>query len=155
MRKCARDVPKRTLREEKLVMPRQSAAALSVVQTNVISSIRRPSPPADLTDEQAEVWRGVVDRLPADWFHAENLPLLVQYCRHVIRARHIAEVIDDAASRISPFDYAKLLQIEEVQSRAISSLATRMRFTQHSSYDKKKAKPEQIEETPWSGSGRN
>ena len=120
---------------------RSSTASLSVVSSGPISALRRPSPPDELTDEQAITWREIVDRLPADWFQRENHPLLVQYCRHVVRARHLAQLVDAAQSEMDVLTYGKLLQAEEVQSRAIASLATRMRLTQHSTYDKKRTKP--------------
>jgi len=33
----------------------------------------RPDAPNDLTDEQAEEWRAVVNRLPADWLNPRAL----------------------------------------------------------------------------------
>lgn len=121
---------------------RTSAASLSVVTRDNFEAIRRPRPPDELTDEQARIWREIVDQLPADWFRRENFPLLVQYCRHVSRARHLAQLIERVQDdpNFGADAYAKLLQTEEQQSRALAALATRMRLSQQSSYSDKKAK---------------
>lgn len=127
---------------------RRSAAELSVVQIGSVCS--RPEPPGELTDEQATEWRLVVDRLPADWFARENYPLLAQYCRHTVSARRVAQLIA-RLEESSDFDvdtYDKLLKMQEREGRALSSLATRMRLTQHSTYDPKKKKSA-IANKPW------
>lgn len=124
---------------------RDSAAALSVVQGggSVVTAIRRPAPPSDLTDEQACEWRAVVDRLPAEWFPRETHGMLAQYCRHVIAARRIAQLIGqhEVAGDFTIEDYDRLLKMQEREGRALSSLATRMRISQHATYDKKRKKP--------------
>jgi hypothetical protein len=116
-------------------MPRKSAAALSVVAPP--PGQKRPEPPAELTEEQAVEWRLVVDRLPPDWFPAETYQLLVAYCRHVVQARVIAELIKDFHKEWLATDeglhrYDKLTQMADREARAISSLATRMRLSQQS-----------------------
>ena len=72
-------------------MPRKSAASLAVLPP--ASRIQRAEPPERLNKEEAEVWRTIVGRLPPEWFPAETLPLLEEYCVHVIRSRMIAEWI--------------------------------------------------------------
>ena len=122
---------------------RDSAAANEIAAIGKLETVQRPDAPYDLTDEQVDEWRAVVARLPADWFTRETHALLAQYCRHVVRARRIAQLIDQA-EKSDPFDvkeYRDLLRSEEEQSRAIASLATRMRLTQQTTYDKSKKKP--------------
>src|SRR5262245_797932 len=75
---------------------RQSTAALSVIGPDGVETVRRPEPPDELTAEQAEEWRSIVNRLPADWFPRETLAMLAQYCRHVVHARRIVELIERA-----------------------------------------------------------
>jgi hypothetical protein len=65
---------------------RKSAASLSVPRGNVVEMVPRPPPPSDLTDEQAEEWKAIVGRLPAEWFPRETWPVLVQFCRHTVPA---------------------------------------------------------------------
>lgn len=112
----------------------------------------RPEPPVELTREQATEWRHVVNRLPAEWFPRETWGLLAQYCRHVVAARRIAELITQLESRDGTLDvaqYDRLLKMQEREGRALSSLATRMRLSQHSTYDKKKKKPHESMQKPW------
>ena len=73
---------------------RASGAELTVPKVDPIEVIERPDAPYDLTDEQAEEWWAVVNRLPAEWFPRETHALLAQYCRHVVAARRVAELID-------------------------------------------------------------
>jgi len=131
---------------------RRSAASLGVAPAAPLETIKRPSPPAELTAEQAEEWRAVVKRMPADWFPRETHGLLVSYCRHVVAAREIARLID-ALTAAAPIDvdrYDQLLRIQEREGRAISSLMVRMRITQSALYDKSRKKPEQSP-SPWEG----
>ena len=129
---------------------RESAASLTVIGLGGIESVQRPGPPGELTQEQADEWQAVVNRLPADWFPRETLPLLAQYCRHVVASRHIAQLIDEAESgdSLDLDKYDMLLRMQEREGRALSSLATRMRLTQQATYDPKRKKPAQ-EKPPW------
>src|SRR5688572_24505166 len=74
----------------------KSAEALMIEHeggTGVVLRVVRPDAPYNLTPEQANVWRAVVDDLPADWFRPHNLALLVQYCRHITTADAIADMM--------------------------------------------------------------
>lgn len=120
---------------------RKSAASLSVITPGGLEAIRRPDPPTELTVEQAHEWRSITNRMPADWFPRETHGMLAQYCRHLVAARRIAQLID--AEEVGDFDldrYDQLLKMQEREGRALSSLATRMRLTQQSTYSDKKGK---------------
>lgn len=117
---------------------RKSSASLSVVQ--LAPGMRRPDPPAELTPEQAEEWRAIVGRMPADWFTRENQAMLVDLCRHVVIARRVSEQIDAfdpewLADEEGLKRYDKLTSILERHTRTIASLSTRMRLTQQSRYN--------------------
>lgn len=131
---------------------RTSSAALELVGTGgIVAEVPRPAPPDELNEEQAAEWRNVVNRLPADWFPAETHSMLAQYCRHVIAARRIGQLVARAESG-DEFDlreYDKLLQMQDREGRAMSSLATRMRMTQQSTYSEKKSKGGTISGKPW------
>ena len=107
------------------------AAVLTTPKASVIDRIERPVCPHDLTDEETEVWASVVNSLPADWFKAENLPLLSQYARHIIQARRVAELLERATSdpSLTMKDYDRLLKAQARESASISSLATKMRIS--------------------------
>jgi hypothetical protein len=130
-------------------MPRKSAAALSVIP---LAGEQRPEPPAELTKEQAAEWRAVVGRLPPDWFPRETHALLAAYCRHIVRGRVIAKLIDacrpaETSQELRRFD--KLALMADREGRAISALATRMRLTAQSRYRPDKAiKPTPLRK-PW------
>lgn len=129
---------------------RKSAASLSVVSPGGVRAIERPKPPTELTDEQAFEWRAIVDGLPADWFPRETWGLLSQYCRHVISGRRVAQLLEaeEASESFDVGSYDQLLKMQEREGRALSSLATRMRITQQTTYDKSKKKPAQNRK-PW------
>lgn len=130
---------------------RKSAAELAVVTADGLAAIRRPDPPPDLTDEQAHEWRSIVNRLPAEWFPRETHGMLAQYCRHVVAARRIAQLIAEFERRedFSIEEYDRLLKMQEREGRAISSLATRMRISQQSTLDREKKKPLKPTKKPW------
>jgi hypothetical protein len=105
--------------------------------------LQRPSPPDDLTDAQQDEWWAIVNRMPADWFPRETHAILAQYCRHVTRCSKVGHLIDRAEKRkdLTPKDYALLLRQETMQSKLIAALATKMRISQQSTYDRSKKKP--------------
>ena len=128
---------------------RTSAAALEVAGLASVESVQRPDAPYELTDEQSAEWWAVVNRLPADWFPRETHGLLAQYCRHVVAARRVAQLV--AAEEAGDLDldrYDQLLKMQEREGRALSSLATRLRITQQATVDKRTQKPSQIKK-PW------
>ncbi|MEM9085315.1 MAG: hypothetical protein AAGB23_05280 [Pseudomonadota bacterium] len=129
---------------------RQSAASLSVISANGIEAVERPRPLAELTGEQSQVWLDVVNRLPAEWFPKETHGLLAQYCRHIVSARRVAQLLEQAEGDdgLEIEDYDRLLKMQEREGRAISSLATRMRLSQQATYDAKKSKPK-AGKKPW------
>ena len=121
---------------------RKSAQSLTVTTSGEISAVERPQPPDELTDEQAFEWRAIVNRMPADWFPRETWPLLIQYCRHIISARRICQVIGKLEQE-EDFDfkaYSDALKIQARESQIITTLATKMRISQQSTYDKSKKK---------------
>lgn len=129
---------------------RKSTASLAVVSSNPIAAVNRPSPPSELTPEQADEWVAIVNRLPADWFPRETHPILVSYVRHVVAARHIAQLIAklERSKAVEIDDYDKLLKLQERETRAITACARSMRLTQQSTYLPTKQKPDAID-NPW------
>ena len=133
---------------------RTSAAELSVISGGGIETVRRPEPLAELTAEETDVWHQVVNRLPADWFPAETLPMLAQYCRHTVASRRVAMLIERMQSDAEGFeikDYDRLLKLQERESRCLASLATKMRISQQTTYDKSRKKGSVGAKKPWEG----
>jgi hypothetical protein len=51
---------------------RKSTESLLVVPS---AFPQRPDPPKELSPDQADLWRGYVGDMPADWFTSETWPL--------------------------------------------------------------------------------
>lgn len=118
---------------------RKSATDLAL--RGAVGVVQRPDAPLDLTPEQSEVWNRVVDAMPADWFSPENHPLLSQYCRHVVDARRIAQLIDQECARsdLDVGEYDRLLKMQHQQSSALKALAASMRLAQQAKYNAQSA----------------
>jgi hypothetical protein len=83
---------------------RVSAAAVEAATAIVDVSRQMPAAaPSELTDGQAEIWRRVVGSMPGNFMTRAAHPILVEYCRHVGRARllerQIASFGMDASGR--------------------------------------------------------
>lgn len=111
---------------------RVSGAALEIAPMQPLERVERVRPPAGMVDEEVEVWAAVVNTEPADWFTPSTVPMLAQYCRHVVQAKRIAELVERATSdkALSLQDYDKILHMQDRESRAIAMLATKMRISQ-------------------------
>ena len=130
---------------------RTSRAALEVVTDGNVQSLARPVAPDYLSDEEAAEWLAVVNRLEADWFPRETHGLLADYCRHVIKGRRVAQLLEaqyDDAQGVDVDHLDKLYKMAERESRAAASLATRLRITQQSTVSPKAKKPNMIKR-PW------
>lgn len=127
----------------------KSAASMEIARP-AVETIQRPDAPYDLTDEQSEEWWAVVNRLPADWFPRETHAVLSQYCRHVVAARRVAQLVAacEGAEEMDLGRYDDLLRMQEREGRALSSLATRLRITQQSTVSAKAKKPITVKR-PW------
>ena len=134
---------------------RKSAAALDVERLPSVEVVQRPDAPYDLTDEQAQEWWSVVNRLPADWFPRETHGMLAQYCRHVVAARRVAQLVAKAEKRrnLDVKEYDRLLKMQEREGRAISSLATRMRISQQATVRHESARKPDMVDDPWNFEG--
>lgn len=114
---------------------RKSKDSLAVAAlTAVISTESRLNAPLHLSEAERSVWAEVVNDQPATAFTPTHSPLLELYCRHIVHARILADELanfdrawmadDDGLKR-----YDRLLAMSERESRAASSLATRLRIT--------------------------
>ena len=123
---------------------KQDTAVLSF-GASVLATHRRPEPPEELTQEQAQVWQRIVKRLPPEWFPEETIDMLADYCRCVTTIRMLAKVINklESAGLGTPKQLAAHRAVQRdhlVQTRTMLNLATRMRLTQQSTYDQSRKK---------------
>ena len=114
---------------------RKSSASLQVASLSAsIGVSQRLSAPAHMSDAEITVWVQVVNDQPAASFTPTHSPMLEQYCRHIVQARIIADMIMNFDQSWANDDeglkrYDKLLAMQEREGRAASSLATRLRIT--------------------------
>jgi hypothetical protein len=111
---------------------RKSAAELATISGAGIATTRRLSPPPDLTEEQSDVWRSIVNGNPADLFNAGSAPVLAALCRHVV-AGSPGGGLDSRGSRhedgLDEEAWFRLLARQEAESKMVARLATRLRLT--------------------------
>ena len=135
---------------------RKSAAALTVVPNpdpSVLERSERAAPPRQLGGAEREVWRSVVGCLPADWFCGATLPILEQYCVHAVAARHLGGWIERARREpdVRIGDYDRLLRMRERETRAMASLATKLRITPQSTTNHRGHRTDGAARKPWEG----
>lgn len=115
-------------------MPRKSAAELAIVR---LEPHLQPSPPADLSPEQASEFKSIVASMPRHWFGRESTGLLAAYVRHVSNAKLIAAEIDAFQPDWLRSDkglarFEQLNKMQDRQHRAMALLASKMRLSQSS-----------------------
>lgn len=115
-------------------MPRGRASKAAQEVQSLVLPGQRLAAPRHLSTDQRSIWRAIVNRLPADWFTAENMPLLTAYCRHIDNGNRLAKAIA-AITDLASDESDRLHKMAEREARAASSLATRMRLTQQSRYN--------------------
>ena len=115
---------------------RVSAAAFSIAPTRELYSA---DPPDYLSAAQKEIWQTAVDRLGHDWFPAEVLPLLEQYCCVVVVTRSLSRQVDD--SKLSPGERTEVMRQWHTYTSLMLQLATKLRITTQSTQTKSKSKP--------------
>jgi len=104
---------------------------------NGVATSRRIEAPLDLSDEQAEVWRSIVSAHAADWFGPGSAPVLAALCRHTVAARRVAgwlERLEATDGELDEDRWFRLLARQEAESKAVATLATRLRLTPQSRY---------------------
>ena len=132
---------------------RKSTAELTIISPAGVSTLRRPSPPTDLSAEQAEEWVAIVNRLQASWFPRETHGILSQYCRHIVTARRISQSItvmeESTDDSFDIADYSQLIKLQIGESRILASLATKLRITQQSTVRAEQARKPSEQKRPW------
>ncbi len=92
----------------------------------------RPEAPYTLwRDEEAEVWRRVVEDLPPGRITGRNADLLAEYCSHVVSAQRIRQMIRQAETGGDTIDLGEwraLMRAHAQQSARVQSLATSLRI---------------------------
>jgi hypothetical protein len=113
---------------------KSSDSMVLAAQVASVSHERRLPAPAHISEAELTVWLEVVNDQPASAFTATHAPLLELYCRHIVQARILADELTNFDRAWMADDeglkrYDRLLSMNERESRAASSLATRLRIT--------------------------
>jgi len=117
-------------------------------------SAQRPEALEYLTGPQKIIWARVVDSLPPDWFRPETLDLLGEYCEQITMSRKVGRMIEALPDDAPVAELEQLIRLKEKASRLVIALATKMRLSQQSSYDKSKVKGSAVKaDDPWSNGG--
>lgn len=111
---------------------RKSAEQLSPVP---LSDQQRPDPPERLSELEAEEWRTIVARMPADWFSPETWPLLEHLCGHIVSAHLIQESRRKLQDKLTSDEYEKLTRLFDMEGKAIGALSMKLRLAPQSRYD--------------------
>ena len=128
----------------------------------------RREPPGRLTVDEKRIWNKLVDDKPGEWFCEDNLVLLEQYCKVVMRLNGFIDLLTAATDRVAAgmfsADEERKAALNEMKlfnncvsqtSKDLNMIARNLRFTPHSRYDPKttfqgvKEGTKEAESTPW------
>lgn len=136
---------------------RETAASREVVIIRDDGDVvERPRPLPELGVEEAEEWVRICNAVPATYFPPATWVMLAQYCRHVVVARHLWQLIERmskaAASKRKRFDlarYRQLIREHRAEGVAIYACLRSMRLTHLSSYNHDRAPLPEATPKPW------
>lgn len=112
--------------------PKSSLDRLKVVQ---FDTARLP-PPDGLNAAESLIWEQALRSKPQEYFHADDLILLREYCRAVAMCDRLAEKCEAANGGDT---LARYLGLRDKEVRRVTVLATKLRMTPQSRYDKQVA----------------
>ncbi len=115
--------------------------------------VQRPDAPYNLTDEESDEWRAIVNSMPAEHFARIHYPMLTQLCRHKVQSDRVAQLIESICKqkKLDTEAYKNLCSMQAVESSAIIRLCRSMRLTHQSLYRAESVKPRPVALTknPW------
>ena len=111
-------------------MQRGRKSRLSLLDVALTDVVPWPEPPAELTADEAAEWIAICNSVPADYFAQPTYSTLMQYCRHVVVAQHLAELIQ-RCRKSKKFDaqFRSLLREQRAETLAIYGCLRSMRLT--------------------------
>jgi hypothetical protein len=117
-------------------MADKSTASLTVVPVRPLERVRAPD---DLTEEEAALWRKIVEAKPAEWFGEDSAPVLLEYVRAKISCDQLHKRVTQALDNHDDDELQSVMRLRDMESRRLVSLATKLRLTQQSRYTPKAA----------------
>lgn len=113
--------------------PKSSIEKLSVITGG---KTKAPKPDPKLTPAQAEHWARISASKPAEYFNSDDLLLLSELCRALDMCDRLAAAIDTLDIRQQGETLARRLALRDKEVRRVTVLATKLRLTPQSRYDK-------------------
>jgi hypothetical protein len=119
-------------------MPKRISAA-----TPTLPGKGRPPPPPELSEREKQIWNGVVESRPLNFFDAGTLPLLRAFVLHAVLAQDLA-----AELRVHATD--KFRKAYRQETSMLACLSSKLRIAKLQSGRKKHqhSDAEEIEKTP-------
>ena len=105
---------------------------VEIVSENSVEVYRRLRAPKELGPEAREEFSRVVSHTPAELLPPGSLAALVQYCRHVVMARKIAERLEEAIAVGNGEHIEILAKAQARETKAIGYLMSALRLTPQS-----------------------
>jgi len=135
----------------------KSAADMSVVPV----SGARIAPPDYLTDGQAEIWRSIVDSLPANFFRPGDIPLLAAYCcADSFYRQAVAEMTSGGLVKMDDRGKEYVNPAHSIltsQASAMAQMAVKLRLCPSARYSEKQASTKTesagVSRKPWEAAG--
>lgn len=132
---------------------RETAASREVVIIRDEGDVvERPRPLPELGIEEAEEWVRICNAVPADYFPPATWVTLAQYCRHVVIARHLWQLIVRAGKskrRLDAANYRSLIREHRAEGVAINACLRSMRLTHLSTYNHDRKPLPEATPKPW------
>jgi len=132
-------------------MPRLSSVAAEV--TPFALAGEPMPPPAELTEEQADFWRAIVDPFPPERFQPDAVPVLLELVRHMSLCRKLSEELDGMRQTrlIGPSPerakvrqiYLQLARMHMAESHLVAMLCTKLRMVDQAKIEKRMAEAAQ------------
>lgn len=114
---------------------RKSVEAMMLMEGGLVA-IPPPDAPYDLTDEQAEEWRKIVNCMPPGYFIPAHFPVFAQLCRHIDASHKVANLLRSFSQRSKKRESLNLrIYIDE--SLSIARLSLALRLTHQATLDQK------------------
>jgi|tagenome__1003787_1003787.scaffolds.fasta_scaffold20941071_6 hypothetical protein len=122
---------------------RKSVEAMMLMEGGLVAIPPPPDAPYDLTDEQAEEWRKIVNCMPPGYFIPAHFPVFAQLCRHIDASHKVANLLRSFSQRSKKREslnlriYIDLLRQQAAESPSIARLSRALRLTHQATLDQK------------------
>jgi len=132
---------------------RKSAADGELEVVPLIPGDAKPGAPPDLSIEEAEVWKSVVDAMPLRYFGRETWPVLRALCAHQVAANFARErYLKAVKGKTKPDMLEALARLYNRETEAVYKASEKLRLTKSSRGHpivNERQKANQVIKRPW------